>query len=143
MPEPTLYLFDGFNLLHAGGFETRASCATCSPASSPRRAPRASSSSTESGATRPSARSRCAAPTHADPLLEKLAAENRATRNVCVVSSDSAVRGTAGRQVQTLSSQTFLHDLEPTLLDAERPGQLRDRLDPETLARLERMRRGE
>ena len=21
MPEPTLYLFDGFNLLHAGGFE--------------------------------------------------------------------------------------------------------------------------
>ena len=42
-----------------------------------------------------------------------------------------------------MTSQTFLHDLDPVQLAAERPAQLRDRLDPETLARLERMRRGQ
>ena len=34
VPEPTLYLFDGYNLLHAGGHTTCASSSTSSPASS-------------------------------------------------------------------------------------------------------------
>jgi predicted RNA-binding protein with PIN domain len=143
VPEPTLYLFDGYNLLHAGGFED------------PRqlRDILASFVATQGahgvlvydgvGRDETIGPLEVRYAEHADQLLERLAAENRATRPVCVVSSDSAVRGTAGRQVQTLSSQTFLHDLEPTLLADERPSQLRDRLDPETLARLERMRRGE
>jgi hypothetical protein len=45
--------------------------------------------------------------------------------------------------VQTLTSQTFLRDLEPIRKRSERPAQLRDRLDAETLERLERLRRGE
>ena len=34
MPEPTLYLFDGSNLLHAGGFADRAQLVDSSRASS-------------------------------------------------------------------------------------------------------------
>jgi hypothetical protein len=45
--------------------------------------------------------------------------------------------------VQKLSSKTFLGDLEQTVHREERPRQLRDRLDPETRAALERLRRGE
>jgi len=141
--EPTLYLFDGYNLLHAGEF------------ADPRelRDLLASFVATEGaqgvlvydgvGRDETIGPLEVRYAEHADQLLEKLAAENRAVRPVCVVSTDSAVRGTAGRQVQTLTSQTFLHDLDPVRLAGERPGQLRDRLDPETLARLERMRRGE
>ena len=35
MPTPTLYLFDGSNLFHAGRFATGTSSSTCSRASSP------------------------------------------------------------------------------------------------------------
>ena len=143
MPEPTLYLFDGYNLRHAGSF------------ADPRelRDVLASFVATQGahgvlvydgvGRDETIGPLEVRYAEHADQLLERLAAENRATRPVCVVSSDSAVRGTAGRQVQTLTSQTFLKDLEPATHADERPTQLRDRLDPETLARLERMRRGE
>jgi len=60
-----------------------------------------------------------------------------------VVSSDSAVRGTAGRAVQTLLSQTFLGDMEVTGSREERRSELGDRVDAETRAKLERLRRGE
>ena len=143
MAEPTLYLFDGYNLLHAGGFDD------------PRelRDLLASFVATEGaqgvlvydgvGRDETIGPLEVRYAEHADQLLERLAAENRSTRHVCVVSTDSAVRGTAGRQVQTLTSQTFLADLEPARIEGEHKGQLRDRLDPETLARLERMRRGQ
>lgn len=143
MPEPTLYLFDGYNLLHAGDF------------ADPRelRDVLASFVATQGahgvlvydgvGRDESIGPLEVRYAEHADQLLERLAAENRATRHVCVVSTDSAVRGTAGRQAQTLTSQTFLRDLEPPRHADERPGQLRDRLDPETRERLERMRRGE
>src|SRR5207253_8963800 len=49
---------------------------------------------------------------NADTLLERLAAENRATEVVCLVSSDVAVRGTSGQEVQKRSSATFLGDME-------------------------------
>jgi predicted RNA-binding protein with PIN domain len=49
---------------------------------------------------------------HADALLERLAAEHRGRETVCLVSSDSAVRGTSGQQVQKRCSRTFMQDLE-------------------------------
>jgi len=59
-----------------------------------------------------------------------------------VVSSDEAVRGTAGALVRKLSSRRFVAELSrPAHADGVR-GDLRDKLDPETLARLERLRRG-
>jgi predicted RNA-binding protein with PIN domain len=80
---------------------------------------------------------------NADALLERLAAEHRDREEVCLVSSDAAVRGTAGREVQTRLSRPFLADLEPIGHSEERPTQLRDRLDPAVRDRLERLRRGE
>jgi hypothetical protein len=64
----------------------------------------------------------------ADALLERLAAEHRSTEQVAIVSSDTAVRGTAGIEVRKMASQTFLAELsaEPAALDT---GDLRDRLD--------------
>ena len=80
---------------------------------------------------------------HADTLLERLAAENRDRHHVILVSSDVAVRGTSGQEVQKLSSRTFLGDLDATEHSEERPQRIRDRLDPDTREALERMRRGE
>jgi predicted RNA-binding protein with PIN domain len=79
---------------------------------------------------------------HADTLIERLAAENRGRRQVAVVSSDEAVRETAGVEVRKLSSKTFVDELTPPAHDAGAPGDLRDKLDAETLAKLERLRRG-
>src|SRR4051794_320559 len=72
---------------------------------------------------------------HADALLERLAAEHRGRERVCLVSSDAAVRGTAGVQVKKLSSATFLGDLEQPGQDEHRPARLEDRLDDATRAR--------
>ena len=143
MAEPTLYVFDGYNLLHAGGFadprELRDTLASFVALKG------AEGVLVFDGVGRDEVHGPLEVryAEHADQLIERLAAEHRDRRHVCVVSSDSAVRGTAGRRVQTLTSQTFLRDLEPPRAAPERPGQLRDRLDPETRARLERLRRGE
>jgi predicted RNA-binding protein with PIN domain len=79
----------------------------------------------------------------ADAAIERLAAENRRREQVAVVSSDEAVRGTAGAAVRKLSSRRFLAELAPPSHADAPPGDLRDKLDPETLARLERLRRGQ
>ena len=80
---------------------------------------------------------------HADALLERLAAEHRGNERVCLVSSDFAVRGTSGQEVTSVSSRTFVRDLEPVRHEEQRRSSLGDRLDPETRERLERLRRGE
>jgi len=140
--DPTLYLFDGYNLLHAGPFtdvrELRDRLASFVALKGARGV------LVFDGAGRDEQHGplevRYAA--HADALLERLAAEHRDTDRVCVVSSDAAVRGTAGRAVATISSRTFVADLEPAAHAEERPSRLGDRLDDETRERLERLRRG-
>src|SRR5205085_3230376 len=79
----------------------------------------------------------------ADAAIERLAAEHRAREQVAVVSSDEAVRGTSGVEVRKLSSRRFLSELAPPAHTDRARGDLRDKLDPETLARLERLRRGQ
>jgi predicted RNA-binding protein with PIN domain len=79
----------------------------------------------------------------ADAALERLAAEHRSLEQVAIVSSDEAVRGTSGQQVRKLSSRAFLGELVPPEHSDRARGDLRDRLDPATLARLEQLRRGE
>jgi predicted RNA-binding protein with PIN domain len=83
----------------------------------------------------------------ADPLIERLAAEHRAQEEVWVVSSDAAVRGTAGQETRRISSKTFLRELAAEA--KQRPAesgparsQVEDALDAETRERLERLRRG-
>jgi len=140
--EPTLYLFDGYNLLHAGGFadarELRDALASWVAAKGARGVLVFDGHGAD--ATYGALEVRYAA--DADSLLERLAAENRNAEQVAIVSSDAVVRGTSGQAVRKLSSQTFLAELEqPQHADRAR-GDLRDRLDPATLARLERLRRG-
>jgi predicted RNA-binding protein with PIN domain len=140
--EPTLYLFDGYNLLHAGEFRDRRELVDALASFVAVRGARGVVVFDGVGeeATIGSLDVRFAG--NADSLLERLAAENRAREEVLLVSSDAAVRGTSGIEVAKRSSQTFLRDLEAPALPPRSPGGLADRLDAATRERLERLRRG-
>jgi predicted RNA-binding protein with PIN domain len=143
MPDPSLYLFDGYNLLHAGPFADRRelidALASFVAVSGARGV--VVFDGVGDDAERGSLSVRFAP--DADTLLERLAAEHRDRERVLLVSSDVTVLGTAGQQVAKLSSQTFFRDLAPTSSRAQAPGGLADKLDEETRARLERLRKGE
>lgn len=144
MPEPTLYLFDGYNVLHAGEFggdvrELKDVLASFVAV----RGARGIVVFDGVGRDEKLGPLEVRYAENADALLERLASENRERERVCLVSSDLAVRGTAGQEVAQLSSRTFVRDLEPTEHTESRPAQLGDRLDPDVRERLERMRRGE
>ena len=143
MADPTLYLFDGWNLLHAGGFRD------------PRELiDRLASFVGTSGArgilvfdgTGPDERIgllEIRFAEHADALLERLAAEHRSRDEVCIVSSDSVIRGVSGQEVRTVSSQRFLSDADKVVHSEGGHLRLGDRVDDKTRERLERLRRGE
>ena len=142
MAEPTLYLFDGFNLLHAGGFaspeQLRDLLASWVGAQGVRGVLVFDGHGTDERLGALDVRWAV----DADALLERLAAERRATEQVAVVSSDMTLRGTAGVEVRKLSSESFLAELARPQGSSFGRGDLRDRLDAETLAELERLRRG-
>jgi predicted RNA-binding protein with PIN domain len=142
VPEPTLYLFDGHNLLHASSFADERELEDALSSFVALQGARGVLVFDGVGADRDLGPLAVRFAPHADALLERLAAEHRHVERVCLVSSDAAVRGTSGQEVRKLSSRTFLLDLAPVLHDEERPSQLRDRLDAETRERLERLRRG-
>jgi predicted RNA-binding protein with PIN domain len=143
MAEPTLYLFDGFNLLHAGGFGSPEELRDLLASWVSAQGARGVLVFDGEGPTERLGPLEVRWAKDADALLESLAAEHRRREQVAIVSSDTAVRGTTGIEVRKLASQTFLAELaRPSQPQAVR-GDLRDRLDPETLGRLERLRRGE
>ncbi len=140
---PDLYLFDGYNLLHAGGF------------SEPRELRDALASWVAlRGADgivvfdgvgdlvgRGSLEVRYAP--HADSVLERLAAEHRSRRRVVLVTSDATLKSAAGIEVEKIASAEFSGDLRHAPHVEERPAGLGSKLDDDTRARLERQRRGE
>ena len=142
MAEPSLYLFDGFNLLYAGSFDSPEQLtdllASWVAAQGGRGVVVFDGHGTDEG--RGSLEVRWAE--NADALLERLAAERRGKEQVAIVSSDTAVRGTSGIEVRKLASRPFLADLAKPSHDPGARGDLRDRLDEDTLAALERLRRG-
>jgi predicted RNA-binding protein with PIN domain len=142
VPDPTLYLFDGYNLLHAGGrtdvrelVDELAGFVAMQGA----RGVVVFDGVGEDHDVGPLA-VRFAA--DADTLLERLAADHRAVERVCLVSSDAAIQGTSGQEVRKISSASFLGDLVPPSHAESQPSRIGDRVDPETRARLERLRRG-
>jgi uncharacterized protein len=139
--EPTLYLFDGYNILHAGGYEDprelRDELASFVALKGARGVLVFDGHGTDE--TRGPLEVRYAQP--ADTLLERLAAEHRSSEEVCLVSSDATVRGTAGLAVQKRSSRSFVDELEYVIHSEERPVRIEDRLAPDTRAVLEEMRR--
>ena len=142
MAEPTLYLFDGFNLLHAGGFgspeELRDTLASWVAA----KGVRGIVVFDGHGPDERHGPLEVRWAENADTAIERLAAELRRGEQVAVVSSDAAVRGTSGVEVRKLSSKSFLSELTPSAHEEPARGDLRDRLDAATLAELERLRRG-
>lgn len=147
MAEPTLYLFDGYNLLHAGTFADRGELVDTLASFVAGKGARGVVVFDGVGEERAFGPLQVRYTAHADDVLERLAAENRASERVCVVSSDHAVRWTSGQEVRKLASRAFLEELAPVRhVDHEQRGaggRVGDRLDPDVRERLERLRRGE
>jgi len=142
-----LYLFDGYNILHAGDFGDRRELVDALASYVALRGARGVVVFDGVGedAAYGALEVRFASP--ADPLLERLAAEHRGHEEVWVVSSDRAIRGTAGQETRRLSSKTFVRELASDRTGGPAPtagpgrSQIEDALDDETRARLERLRR--
>jgi predicted RNA-binding protein with PIN domain len=143
VPDPTLYLFDGYNLLHAGEHAERQELVD-----------RLASFVALRGApgivvfdgvgedhAYGSLAVRFAQP--ADQLLERLAATHRRTERVLLVSSDRAIRETAGQEVRKVGSRDFMSGLrsEPTEHAPPTRSKLGDSVGGETRRRLEEWRR--
>ncbi len=143
MAEPTLYLFDGYNLLHAGSFAGVRELTDQLASFVALRGARGILvfDGTGEGARFGPLEVRYAP--HADALLERLAAEHRDQEHVCLVSSDFTVRGTSGQEVTTRSSRSFVRELAPAVHEERRGSPLAEHLDAETRAQLERFRRGQ
>ena len=143
MADPTLYLFDGYNLLHAGPYKDARELRDALASFVATRGARGVLVFDGAGEDVQLGPLSVRFAPDADTLLERLAAEHRERERVLLVSSDRAVLETAGRQVAQLSSQTFFGDFEPPASPGAPPGGLGDKLDEDTRARLERLRRGE
>jgi predicted RNA-binding protein with PIN domain len=143
MADPTLYLFDGYNLLHAGPHEDRRELVDTLASFVATRGVRGVVVFDGAGDDEQIGSLSVRFAPDADTMLERLAAEHRSRERVLLVSSDTTVLGTAGRTVANLTSQTFFRDLEPPRLPEKPPGGLADKLDEDTRAKLERLRRGD
>jgi predicted RNA-binding protein with PIN domain len=137
-----LYLFDGYNILHAGEFRDRRELVDRLAdfvALKGARGVVVFDGVGEDAVVGP-LEMRFAQP--ADPLLERLAAEHRSREEVWVISSDRAVRGTAGQETRRRSSKNFLRELQAERARGQiERSRIADSLDDETRERLERFRR--
>ncbi len=143
MPDPTLYLFDGYNVLHAGDFTDIREQKDALASFVALRGARGVVVFDGVGPDESLGPLEVRYAPHADALLERLAIEHRGQERVCLVSSDSAIRGTSGQEVAKVSSRTFVRDLEPIRQPDAPRAPIADRLDPAVRERLERLRRGE
>ena len=100
MPEPTLYLFDGYNLLHAGTFEDARELTDALASFVAVNGARGVVVFDGVGEEHQVGPLSVRFAPDADTLLERLAAEHRDGERVCLVSSDAAVRGTSGQEVR-------------------------------------------
>jgi predicted RNA-binding protein with PIN domain len=137
-----LYLFDGYNILHQGSFRDREELVDRLASFVAVRG--ASGVVVFDGVGDEAEYGELAvrfAP-EADALIERLAAEHREREEVTVVSSDRAIRGTAGQETRRVSSKTFLRDFDDSPPKASQAGtRVEDTLDENTRSALERFRR--
>jgi predicted RNA-binding protein with PIN domain len=143
MPDASLYLFDGYNLLHAGPYADRRELVDALASFVAVKGARGVVVFDGVGDDAEHGSLAVLFAPDADAALERLAAEHRARERVLLVSSDATVLGTAGGVVASLASQSFFRDLVLPSHRDDTPRGLGDKLDPETRARLERLRRGE
>ena len=143
MPDVALYLFDGSNLFHAGRFAHRDELVDELASFVAVHGARGVVVFDGVGEDRDVGSLSVRFAPHADSMLERLAAESRTREAVLLVTSDAAVRGTSGQEVRKRSSASFLAELTAVSHREDAPSRLGDRIDPDTRARLERLRRGE
>lgn len=138
-----LFLFDGYNLLHAGPHADARELVDALASYVAMRGARGVVVFDGVGedATRGPLEVRFAA--DADTLLERLAVEHRARERVVLVTSDTTVAVASGVEVKKVSSQTFFRELPTVEHRDDRPTGLAGKLDADTRERLERLRRGE
>lgn len=141
--ESVLYLFDGYNLLHAGGFADPQELVDRLAGFVAVRGARGILVFDGEGADSTVGVLEVRFAPTADHLLERLAAEHRDRVEVVLVSTDRAIRDTAGIGVRKVLS----HDFVPGLESAAKPerklpgGKVEDALEDETRRRLEEWRR--
>jgi predicted RNA-binding protein with PIN domain len=143
LPDVALYLFDGSNLFHAGRFAHRDELVDELASFVAVRGARGVVVFDGKGENREIGALSVRFAPHADSVLERLAAERRAREAVLLVTSDAAVRGTSGQEVRKRDSASFLAELEASPHREDTPSRIADRVDPDTRARLERLRRGQ
>ena len=139
-----LYLFDGYNILHAAAFADRRELVDRLAGFVALRGARGIVVFDGAGedASHGSLEVRFFHP--ADQLLERLAAERRGREEVCLVSSDREVRATAGQEVAKRASKEFAAELAEDVSrrpDAVPGSRIEDALDDATRTRLEDWRR--
>ena len=140
-----LYLFDGHNILHAGTFGDERELVDTLAGFVALQGARGVVVFDGHGESRSLGPLEVRYAAHADDVLERLAADHRAREQVRIVSSDRAVRRTAGQEVSHVSAKAFLRELasSPTPPGTEglARSQIGDALDEETRERLEAWRR--
>jgi predicted RNA-binding protein with PIN domain len=140
-----LYLFDGHNILHAGNFDNERELVDALAGFVALQGARGVVVFDGHGEPRSLGPLEVRYAAHADDVLERLAAENRDREQVRIVSSDSAVRRTAGQEVSHVSARSFLKELDAAGLPRTQTGpdrtQIGDALDKETQEKLEAWRR--
>jgi len=138
-----LYLFDGYNLLHAGGFTDARELRDALASYLALRGARGIVVFDGVGDLVGRGALEVRYAPHADTVLERLAAEHRTRTNVVLVTSDATLAAAAGLEVAKVSSRGFAGELRRAPHVEERPHGLGGRLDEETRRRLEQLRRGE
>lgn len=143
MADATLYLFDGYNLVHTGGLAGRQELVDRLAGFVAVEGARGIVVFDGEGADEEIGALEVRFALSADRLLERLAAERRRNERVVLVSTDRAVRDTAGIEVRKLSSAEFLAGLGevPRLPGRPAGGKVEDALEDETRRRLEEWRR--
>jgi predicted RNA-binding protein with PIN domain len=138
-----LFLFDGNNLLHAGGFRDREELVDRLAGFVALQGARGVVVFDGAGADTKVGSLEVRFAEHADDIVERLAADHRASEPVTVVSSDRAVRTTAGPQTRRVSAGTFIRELEEERPDASRSPRstIEAALDEATREQLEELRR--
>jgi predicted RNA-binding protein with PIN domain len=143
MPDPTLYLFDGFNVLRASDLDDVGALVDRLAGFVALRGARGVVVFDGAGEELEVGPLSVRFAPHADELLERLAAEHRADERVGLVSSDAAIRSVSGQEVMKRSSSAFVEELrEVKPPPPDRRSRLGDRLDERTREQLERLRRG-
>ncbi|MGZ4290078.1 MAG: NYN domain-containing protein [Gaiellaceae bacterium] len=138
-----VFLFDGYNLLHAGGFADPQELRDALASYLALRGARGIVVFDGVGdlVSRGPLEVRYAP--HADTLLERLAAQHRGGDEVVLVTSDATLAAASGIEVAKVRSAAFAGELRRAPHVEERPQGLGGKLDDETRRRLEELRRGE